>query len=207
MVSMKRASSWLALLAAPMLVLGCSGHKQPAEKAVADIEASLDTLRVDAQELAPVELDRAESALASLKDSLGRKEYRAVVDAAPAALTRVSSLQHTVLALRAEMASAVTSASQQWQVLSAEVPEMIEQIQGRVDTLSQARRPPRTLGKEGLRSAKEGLEQMKSTWSEAMSLFGAGNPIDAVSKAQAAKQQGDQVMQTLGMQSTNSEPE
>jgi hypothetical protein len=207
MVSTKRASSWLAVLAAAVLVLGCSGQKQPAEKAVADIEASLDVLRVDAQELAPIELDRAESALASLKDSLGRKEYRAVVDAAPAALTRVSSLQHTVSALRAEMASAVTSASQQWQVLSAEVPEMIEAIQGRVDALSQARRPPRDLGKEGLRSAKEGLEQMKSTWSEAMSLFGAGNPVDAVSKAQAAKQQGDVVMQTLGMQSTTSEPE
>ena len=112
---------------------------------------------------------------------------------------QVSALQQTVATKKSEMDSAVAAATQQWQSLAAEVPKMVEAIQSRVDILSQSRKLPKNLTKEAFESAKGGLEAMKIAWAEATAMFGAGNAVDAVTKAQAVKEKGNEVMQVLGM--------
>jgi len=195
---MNKKLIWLPLLVAALLV-GCAGQKEPATKAVADIESTVASLRPDAQTFAPGELQQVEDVLGGLKEQLAKKDYKAVVAAAPGVAAQVDSLKQLVTSKRSEREAAVAAASQQWQALSADVPKMVEAIQSRVDILSQARKLPKTLSAESFQSAKDGLEQMKSAWAEATAKFGAGNPVDAVAKGQAVKEKGNEVMQLLGM--------
>lgn len=196
---MKKTLFWLSLLAAALVAAGCAGQKEPATKAVAEVEAALNTLRADATKYASDELRQADAAVAGLKDSLAKKDYKSVVASAPAVSGQVSALQQTVVTKKSEMDSAVAAATQQWQSLAAEVPKMVEAIQSRVDILSQSRKLPKNLTKEAFESAKGGLEAMKIAWAEATAMFGAGNAVDAVTKAQAVKEKGNEVMQVLGM--------
>jgi hypothetical protein len=118
---------------------------------------------------------------------------------APALTSQVASLSQTVSTKKTEVEAAVAAASKEWQSLSADVPQMIAAVQSRVDVLSQSRRLPRNLSADTFKAAQDGLDTMKSTWAEATSSYGAGDPLAAVSKARAAKEKATEVMQSLGM--------
>ncbi|HKE96524.1 MAG TPA: hypothetical protein VKB34_19605 [Povalibacter sp.] len=190
---------WLALIAAALFVAACAGQKAPAEKAVADIEATLSSIRDDASKYAPAELQQAEAGLASLRDSLAKKDYKAVVAAAPALSAQLTTLQQTVTAKRDEAQAAMAAASEQWKSFSTQVPDMVAAIQSRVDILSQAKKLPKTLTADTFQAAKDGLEAAKSSWAQATSQFGSGDPVGAVAKAQEAKAKADEVLKLLGM--------
>src|SRR5262245_9887540 len=89
--SMNKKLIWLPLLVAALL-FGCAGQKEPATKAVADIDATLTSLRPDAQTYAPGELQQVEDVVAGLKEQLAKKDYKAVVAAAPGVATQIDSL-------------------------------------------------------------------------------------------------------------------
>lgn len=191
---------WFAAIVAATLMTGCGPSQEVADKTVADIEASVNSLRGDASRYAPTELQQVDSALASLKSDLGKGDYKAVVAGAPAVSSQVSTLQQTVTAKREEAHAAMAAASGQWQALSAEVPNMIAAIQSRVDTLGQSRKLPKNLTKDSFQAAKDGLEFMKTNWTEATAQFGSGDPVGAVAKAQAARDRGTEVLKLLGME-------
>lgn len=190
---------WPGVILAAFLLAACANQKGPAEKAVADIEASLASIRDDAAKYASTELEQVESGLASLKDNLGKKDYKAVVTAAPAVSAQLSALQQTVNTKRAEAQAAMAAATEQWKTLSAEVPDMLSAIQSRVDILSKSKKLPKNVSSDAFQAAKDGLDFMKSSWAEATAAFGAGDPVSAVSKAQAVKDRGTEVLSQLGM--------
>jgi hypothetical protein len=196
---MNKTLSWLPLIATVILAAGCAGQKEPAANAVSQIESSLSSLRADAQKYAPTELQAIDSAVSTLKSSLSSGDYKAVLATAPSVSSQVTALQQTIATKRQQMEAAVAAASQQWQSLSADVPQMVQAIQSRVDILSKAKKLPANISKETLQAAKDGLESMKSAWGEATTLFSAGNPVDAATKAQAIKEKGNEVMRLLGM--------
>lgn len=190
---------WLGLILAAFLLAACASQKGPAEKAVTDIEASLAPIRDDAAKYASTELQQVEDGLASLKDNLSKQDYKAVVAAAPAVSAQLSALEQTVNTKRAEAQAAMAAASDQWKTLSAEVPDMVSAIQSRVDILGKSKRLPKNVSSDAFQAAKDGLDFMKSTWAEATAAFGAGDPVNAVSKAQAVKDRGTEVLAQLGM--------
>lgn len=190
---------WPGVILAAFLLAACANQKGPAEKAVTDIEASLASIRDDAAKYASTELEQVESGLASLKDNLGKKDYKAVVTAAPAVSAQLSALQQTVNTKRAEAQAAMAAATEQWKTLSAEVPDMLSAIQSRVDILSKSKKLPKNVSSDAFQAAKDGLDFMKNSWAEATAAFGAGDPVSAVSKAQAVKDRGTEVLSQLGM--------
>lgn len=196
---MRTAVKCLGLLLAASLLVACAGQKEPATKAVADIEASLATLREDATKYAANELQQVEVGLLDLKDSLAKKDYKAVVAAAPAVSAQLASLQQTVTAKRDEALAAMAAASEEWRALSAEVPDMVAAIQSRVDILSQSKKLPKGVTKEAFESAQSGLESMKQTWASATASFGAGDPVKAVEQAKVARDTGTATLTALGM--------
>jgi predicted small lipoprotein YifL len=196
---MKKTLLWLPLLVAALLLAACAGQKGPATQAVAQVEAALNAVRPDATKYAPDELQQVDAAVTALKDSLAKKDYKSVVANAPAVQSQVSGLQQTVATKKTEMESAVAAATEQWQKLAADVPQMVEAIQSRVDTLSKSRKLPKNVSADALQMAKDGLESMKIAWAEATTMFGSGNAVDAVTKAQAVQEKGKEVMQLLGM--------
>jgi hypothetical protein len=195
---MSKRTSWFAAVAALLVVAGCAGQKEPATQAVAAVESTLASIKEDAAKFLPEDLSAIESSLAGLKDNLAKADYKAVLAAAPDVSNRGATLQQAVAAKKAEYEAAAATAREQWTSYQ-DLPKMVEAIQSRVDTLSQSKRLPRNLKQESFDAAKAGLEQVKSAWSEATAAFGQGDSVTAVTKAEAAKQKGTEVMQLLGL--------
>jgi len=198
-INMHRWGLGLALVAVTLLAAGCASQKDPATKAVADIEASLSSLQADATQYASAELQPVEDALASLKTSLANNDYKAVLAAAPAVSSQVAALQQTVAQKKEEAQAALAAATEKWQSLSADVPNMLSAIQSRVDVLSKSKKLPKNVSADAFQSAKDGLAELKSNWDEASAAFTAGKAADAVAKAEAAKAKGAEVLKLLGM--------
>jgi len=193
------AMKWLGLVAVALLIAACAGQKGPAEKAVADMDASVAAIRDDAAKYAATELQQVDGAIASLKESLAKGDYKAVLAGAPAVTSQIASLQQTVTAKRDEAQAAMMTATDQWKTLSSQVPDMVSAIQSRIDVLSQSKKLPKNISAASFQAAKDGLDFMQTNWTQATKQFGAGDPVSAVASAQAAQTKGTEVMQLLGM--------
>jgi len=191
-----RCAALIPVLALALLAAGCASEKEPARQALMSVEATLNSMRDDATRYAATELQQADAALSGLKDSFAKKDYKAVLAGAPALTSQIQALQAKV----AEAHAAMAAAGDQWRAMAADVPNMVAAIQSRVDTLSQAKKLPKNLTADAFQSAKDGLESMKSTWTEATKAFGAGNPLEAVAKASTVKEKGAEVLKLLGME-------
>ena len=198
---MKKQSAWLLASLAALVLVGCAGQKEPAEKALASAQAALATIHDAAQKYAPDQLQAVETQLAGVKDSLAKGDYKGVLDAAPALSTAISTLKDTADAKQKDAEAATAQAKDAWGPLSTDVPNMVAAIQSRVDVLSKSHHLPKGVSKDGLASAKSGLDAMKAAWSEASNSAAAGDFTTAVGKAQAMKAQAADIMKSLGMSS------
>ena len=196
---MSKKLLWGALAASMLALAGCAGQKEPATQAVAGAESALAAIKEDAAKYLPGDLQGVETTLASLKDSLAKKDYKAVLAAAPGLMSQVTSLKDAAAAKKTEAEAAMAAATTEWGSLSTDLPKMVSAIQSRVDVLSKSKRLPRGLDQASFDSAKAGLATMTSTWTEATSAFTGGNAVDAVAKAKAVKEKGEEVLKLLGM--------
>ena len=191
---------WI-FIAVALLAVGCANQKEPAEKALAQIDSSVAAVRDDAARYAADELQSVEASLSNLKEKLGKGEYKAVLAEAPNVDAAVNSLKETVATRKAEAEAALAAATTEWNALSADVPKMVDAIQSRVDILSKSSKLPKNVSQDAFNAAKSGLESMKAAWGEASAAFAAGDATTAVAKASSVKQQGNEVLQQLGMKS------
>jgi hypothetical protein len=196
---MLKRTTWIAAMAVLVLAVACTNQKGPATKAVADAEAALAAFRDDAARLLPDDLSGVDATVASLKDSLAKSDFKAVMAAAPDLSNRIAALRDATAAKKAEWEAANAAAREQWNVYAADLPKMVEAIQSRVDILGKARQLPRNVSQEAFDGAKSGLDWMKSTWAEATDAFNAGNAVDAAAKAQTVKEKGNEVLGLLGL--------
>jgi hypothetical protein len=198
---MKKQSAWLLASLAALVLVGCAGQKEPAEKALASAQAALATIHDAAQKYAPDQLQAVETQLAGVKDSLAKGDYKGVLAAAPALSSAISGLKDTADAKQKDAEAATAQAKDAWGPLSSDVPNMVAAIQSRVDVLSKSHHLPKGVSKDGLASAKSGLDSMKAAWSDASNSAAAGDFTSAVGKAQAMKAQAADIMKSLGMSS------
>ncbi|GAC1696488.1 MAG: hypothetical protein PVS2B3_07580 [Steroidobacteraceae bacterium] len=198
---MKKQAAWLLASLAALIVVGCAGQKEPAEKALASAQSALANIHDAAQKYAPDQLQAVETQLAAVKDSLAKGDYKGVLAAAPALNTAISGLKDTADAKQKDAEAAAAQAKDAWGPLSTDTPNMLAAIQSRVDILSKSHRLPAGVTKDGLASAKSGLDSMKAAWTDASSAASSGDYTTAVSKAQAIKAQAADIMKSLGMKS------
>jgi hypothetical protein len=196
---MNKQLTWLLTALAALLMFGCSMDKGPAEQAVASAETSLAAVRDMAQKYVPDQLQAVETQLGTVKDSLAKGDYKAVLAAAPALTTAISNLKDAAAQKQAESEAALNKAKEDWGPLSADVPKMVAAVKARVDELSKMHRLPKGVTKDSLANAKSGLTSMDSTWTDATNASTSGDFVTAVSKAQAVKDQATQMMQSLKM--------
>jgi len=196
---MKKQSVWLLATLAAVLVVGCANQKAPAEQAVAGAETALAAVRDDAQKHVPDQLQAVDSQLAALKASLAKGDYKTVLTGAPTLNSAISSLKDAADAKKADAEAALGKAKDAWGPLSAEVPKMVDAIQSRVTALSKSHHLPKGVTKDGLASAKSGVDSLKSMWSDASNASASGDFTTAVSKAQAVKDKAAAIMKSLGM--------
>jgi hypothetical protein len=198
---MKKQSAWLLASLAALVLVGCAGQKEPAEKALASAQSALGAIHDAAQKYAPDQLQAVETQLAGVKDSLAKGDYKSVLAAAPALTAAISGLKDTAEAKQKDAEAAAAQAKDAWGPLSTDVPNMVAAIQSRVDVLSKSHHLPKGVSKDGLAAAKTGLASMKTVWSDAANAAAAGDFTAAVAKAQAMKAQAADIMKSLGMSS------
>jgi uncharacterized phage infection (PIP) family protein YhgE len=198
---MRIAKLFVALAATTLVLAACANQKEPAEKAVAQVESALAEIRADAEQHAAEELKGVEESVAKLKANLTSKDYKAVVLGAPSVAAAVTSLKDTVAKKNADMATVMAAAQEEWAELSTSVPQMVEAIQSRVDTLSKSRRLPNNLDKATFETVKTDFDALKADWTAAGSQFASGAAADAVRTARAAKTKGEEILVKLGMKS------
>jgi len=191
---MKLTKVLMALTASAVLITGCSSQKNPATNAVAQAEALLSELRVDAAQFAPTELHGAEATLAKLKSDLAKEDYKDVIEGVPQFNKDLTALREVVVAKQTQM----VAATHEWQTLSAEVPKQVEAIQVRVDALSGSKLP-KEVNKEAFDAAKASLESMKATWAEATAAYQQGDALQAADKARLVQTKAKEVETQLGM--------
>ena len=119
---------WLGALCALTLIAGCSNMKEPATQAVASVESSLTAIKGSAEKYAPDALHSVESQIGSLKDSLAKGDYKAVMSAAPTVTAAIGDLGKAVKSKQAEIETAAMLAAENWKSLGGDVPKMLEEI-------------------------------------------------------------------------------
>lgn len=201
---MKKLSVWLLATLMAIALVGCANDKAPAEQAVASAETAMAQIRDMAQRYAPDQLQSVDAQFNSVKESLNKGDYKAVLAAMPGLNSAISGLKDAATAKQADAEAAAAKAKDAWGPMSTDVPKMVDAIQSRVDILSKSHHLPKGVTKDSLAAAKSGLDSMKSAWGDASNAASTGDYTTAMSKGQAVKDQASQIMQSLGMSSSSS---
>jgi hypothetical protein len=167
------ASLTLVLLAA------CAGQKEPAQKLISDIEATVTAASAEAAKYVPDQLIAVQSKLGDLKAAYARQDYEVVVKGAPAVLESAQTLATAAAAKKDEVLKALND---QWTGLAATVPGYFPAIQKRMAFLGKKSNQKAAAGID-LAAATATLADASSLWSKAQAAFATGNMNEAVSTA------------------------
>ena len=152
---MRIAKMFVAFSAVALVLAACANQKEPAEKAVAQIESALAEFRADAEKYAAEELKGVDDSIGKLKSGLANKDYKAVVTASPSVASAVTSLKDTVAKAKIDAEAVMAAAQAEWGELSASVPQLVEAIQTRVDTLSKVPQAAQERGQGNVRNHQD----------------------------------------------------
>jgi hypothetical protein len=183
----------LLSLAAIMLAAACTGQKVPAQKLLAEIEATMTAAAPEAAKYVPEQLVDVQTKFGGLKAAFDKQDYAAVVSGAPSVLDAAQSLATAAAAKKDEILKALND---KWTVLAGTVPNYVAAIQNRIEFLTKKTSKKLAAGID-LDAAKAGLGEATSLWSKAQAAFAAGNMDEAVRTAQDVRTQLEAVAATL----------
>jgi hypothetical protein len=179
--------------AALLVLAACASQKEPAQKSIAGIEATLSAAAPEAAKYIPDQLSEVQTQLAALKASFDRHDYAAVVTGAPTVLAAASSLATDAAAKKDQVLRALND---QWTGLADRLPEYVTAIRKRIDFLS--KKSSKKLAADiDLDAAKAGVGDAASLWSKAQAAFAAGNLDQAVTTANQVKAKVEAVAAAL----------
>jgi hypothetical protein len=116
---------------AAVFMVACTSPKEPAENAVAKAEAALNSIRADAQQYAAEQLQTTETSVNGMKESLAKKDYGAVLRAAPSVNSDLETLRTTTETAKSDAEAMVAAAQSEWNELNTSVPPMVWKLQAR----------------------------------------------------------------------------
>jgi hypothetical protein len=171
--------SALVCCALVLLLGACTSEREPAQRMMQDIEATLGAVSEDAAKYVPGELVDVQTKLDDLKTAYDAHDYKAVLARGPALLGEAHGLAADAAAHKTEIANSQT---EQWTSLAASVPALFAAVQTRIDVLSQKKNRKMAAGID-LDAARSALRDATSQWSKAQGAFGNGNMNEAVPTA------------------------
>jgi hypothetical protein len=194
----QRASRYALISVAAIVLAACAGQKQPAQKLIGDVEATVTAASAEAAKYVPDQLADVQGKLGALKASFDKQDYAAVVTAGPAVLSAAQTLATAAAAKKDEILKALND---QWTMLAESVPEDVSAIQNRIDVLSRKSSKKQAVGID-LDAAKAGAGDATALWSKAQAAFAAGNLDEAVSTAKDVKVKVEALATSLKMDLT-----
>jgi hypothetical protein len=179
----QRFSRYALISMAAIILAACAGQKEPAQKLIGDIDATVTAASDEAAKYVPDQLADVQAKLGALKASFAKQDYAAVVTGAPAVLSAAQDLATAAAAKKDEVLKAL---NEEWTRLAAAVPAGVAAIQSRIEFLSRKSNKKMAAGID-LDAAKNGVGDLGSLWSKAQAAFAAGNLDEAVGTAKAVK--------------------
>jgi len=177
-----------------VFLMACSSQKEPAQLAVRAAEQAVNATKGEAVKFVPEQMASLETALASVKDKMAKKEYEAALAEAQAIPGKAKDVLAAATAKKDEL-------TRKWTDLSQKLPQMVEAIQAKVDALSQLKpkKLPKDMTVEKLAEAKTALEAIKADFAKAQETFKTGNMADAIAVATPIKDKAVKAMEALGI--------
>jgi hypothetical protein len=191
----QRVSHYALISMAALLLAACAGQKEPAQKLIGDIEATVIAASAEAAKYVPDQLADVQGKLGALKASFDKQDYAAVVTGGPAVLSEAQSLATAAAAKKDEILKALND---QWTGLAGALPADVAAVQNRIDVLSQKSSKKQAAGID-LDAAKAGAGDATALWSKAQAAFAAGNLDEAVSTAKDVKVKVEALAASLKM--------
>jgi len=182
----------IALFVSISFLMACSGGKSAAELAIKTAEQAVNTTKAKAIRIVPDQVKLLEDALAAAKEKVVKGEYKAALEEATALTGKATEVLAAAMDKKDEL-------TQKWTELSQGVPQMVADLQSRVDVLSKAKKLPASITKEKFEEAKAGLDAIIDEWIKAQESFKTGSFADAISMATSVKDKAVKAMETLGM--------
>jgi len=190
---MKAIQALIPLVAATAILAGCESRSS-AQVIISQADASVEKVRPDAEVNTHTELKPVEATLAHMKQNFDQHEYKAVKQELPQLNAQYKTLVEAIGVKQAENATII----QEWSTLNNEVPQTVEAVQARVDSLKPGALPKGVTPDE-VATAKKELETAKVTWDEATKAANAGNPAEARDKARIVQAKMEELKTSLGM--------
>jgi hypothetical protein len=164
-------------------IAACGGQKVPAQRLLADIDATVTAASTEAAKYVPDQLMDVQAKFGELKASFDKRDYAAVVSGAPAVLDAAQTLATAAAAKKDEVLKAQND---RWTSLAVSVPDSLTALHNRIDEL---RKPSnkRLAAGMNLDAVKMSLDEAASLWSKAQAAFAGGNMDEAVRTAQDVK--------------------
>jgi hypothetical protein len=196
MQSLARVGRLAFVSLAAIALAACAGQKEPAQKLLADIEATVTAASTEAAKYVPDQLMEVQTQYGQLKASFDKQDYAAVISGAPAVFAQAQTLATAAAAKKDEVLKALND---RWMGLAGTVPEYATAVQNRIDVLRKKSSKKPAAGMD-LDAAKSSLDQATSLWSKAQAAFAGGNMEEAVSTAQDVKSRVEAVAATLKLE-------
>ena len=189
----QRVSRYAVISMAAIILAACASQKEPAQKLIGDVEATVAAASTEAAKYVPDQLADVQAKLAGLKESFDKQDYAAVVTGGPAVLSAAQGLATAAAAKKDEVLKALND---EWTGLAGSLPGDVTAIQNRIDELSKKSNKKQAKGID-LDAAKTGVGDANSLWSKAQAAFAAGNLDEAVSTAKDVKAKVEALAATL----------
>ena len=189
----------VVLFVSMSFLMACSGGKSAAELAIKTAEQAVNATKAEAVKIVPDQVKSLEDTMAAAKEKFVKGEYKAALEEATALAGKAKEVLAAAKAKKEEL-------TKKWTELSQGVPQMVADIQGKVDSLSKVKKLPAILTKEKFEEAKAGLASVKDEWTKAEESFKTGSFADAVSMATSVKDKAVKVMEALGISAPSAAP-
>jgi hypothetical protein len=187
-----------AALAVVMLGLAaCASQKEPAEAALAAVEAKFKETGAEVQKYLPERYAEVEAGLASLRESAAGQKYGDVVTGA-AKVT--DDLKRAVAEARIKRAQILVEMESEWTELSKSMPEMIAAMDKKIS--AQRGRPPQGMTADAWKQTIADYDAARDAWSKAASEITSQTFEATVLAARDAKAKISAIMDSVGVKSS-----
>jgi hypothetical protein len=166
-----------------LALCACADERQPAQRAISDIDTRLNAAAPEAARYVPEQLHQVQDALEALRATYQEQRYVTVIAKAPGVMSAAQALGAAAAARKAAIEAALND---QWTALASAVTVDAAAIQNRLDGLAQ-RSGKHPGGSTELDAARAGLSRNASLWSKAQAAFATGNMTEAVAIATGVK--------------------
>jgi hypothetical protein len=161
-IDMTKAFVIAALAALSLGLAACASQKEPAEQALAAVEAKFKESAAEVQKYLPDRYAELEATVASLRDSLAQEDYGDVVEGAAAAQ---DSLKRAIADARVKRAQTIAAMDSEWDELLKSMPPMIEAMDRKIS--SQRGRPPKGMSRDEWKQTIADYDAARDSWSKA----------------------------------------